>query len=63
MPEFTAASQARHIEINAGNVLTIGVLSLLWFGAACWGSNLIARTNIPVISQAAIGAQNFLHAA
>lgn len=57
------ASQARHIQINLGNVATIGVLSLLWWGAATWGSNLVARQNWPGISPLAVGAQNFLHAA
>ena len=54
---------ARHIPINVGNVLTIGVLSLLWWGVATWGSNVIARQDWPVISPLAVGAQNYLHAA
>lgn len=61
--EIKRLSSGKHIELNAGNVLAIGALSLLWWGAATWGSNMIARTNIPVISQMAIGAQTFLHAA
>lgn len=59
----SASYQARHIEINAGNVLTIGALSLLWWGFATWTTNVLARTNIPVVSQLAVGGQNFLHAA
>jgi hypothetical protein len=61
--ELTARYQARHIELNAGNVLAIGALSLLWWGFATWTSNVLARTSVPVVSQLAIGAQNFLHAA
>jgi hypothetical protein len=61
--ELRKLSSARHIELNAGNVLAIGALSLLWWGAATWGSNVLSRTNIPVLSQMAIGAQQFLHAA
>lgn len=61
--ELTARYQARHIELNAGNVLAIGALSLLWWGFATWSSNIAARSNVPVISQLAVGAQNFLHAA
>lgn len=58
-----ASYQARHIELNAGNIFAIGALSLLWWGFATWTSNVLARTEIPVVSQAAIGMQNFLHAA
>ena len=58
-----ASYQARHIELNAGNVFAIGFLSLLWWGGATWASNYLARTNIPIVSQVAVGAQNFLHAA
>lgn len=56
-------SSARHIQINLGNVLTIGVLSLLWWGGATWGSALLAKRDWPVISPLAVGAQNYLHAA
>ena len=58
-----ARYQAHHIELNLGNVFAIGALSLLWWGVATWTSNVLARTNVPVVSQLAIGAQNFLHAA
>lgn len=58
-----ARYQARHIELNAGNILAIGALSLLWWGAATWTSNLLARTNIPVVSHLAVGAQSYLHTA
>lgn len=58
-----ASYQAHHIELNAGNIFAIGALSLLWWGFATWTSNVLARTNLPVVSQVAIGAQNFLHAA
>ena len=54
---------ARHIQINVGNVLAIGVLSLLWWGTATWGSYLIAKQDWPVLSPLAVGAQNYLHAA
>lgn len=57
---FTSGS---HIELNAGNIFAIGALSLLWWGVATWGSQVLSRTNIPVVSQVAIGAQQFLHAA
>lgn len=56
-------AQANHIELNAGNVLAIGALSLLWWGFATYTSNWLARYDVPVISPLAIGAQNFLHAA
>jgi hypothetical protein len=58
-----ASYQSRHIELNAGNVLAIGALSLLWWGFATWTSNTLARTNVPIISHMAVGAQNYLHAA
>lgn len=57
------ASQADHIKINAGNVFAIGALSVLWVGSAHWISNFLARTDIPVVSQLAVGAQYFLHGA
>ena len=56
-------SQSTHIELNVGNVLAVGVLSLIWWGFATHTSAWLARMDIPVISPAAIGAQNFLHAA
>ncbi len=55
-------SQAEHIKINLGNVLTIGILSVLWVGATGWISNLLAHTEVPVVSQLAIGAQYYLKA-
>lgn len=55
--------QANHIELNLGNIFAIGLLSLLWYGAATWTSNYLARTDIPGLSQMAIGAQTYLHAA
>ena len=60
---LSAGYQARHIEINVGNVLTIGLLSLLWWGAATWTTNWLAGTTVPVVSQLAIGGQTFLHGA
>lgn len=65
MPEvnISARQQARHIELNAGNVLAVGVLSLLWWGFATWTSNVLARTDIPVVAPLAVGMQTFLHAA
>lgn len=58
-----ASYQAKHIELNAGNILAIGALSLLWWGFATWTSNVLSRTDIPVISQLAVGAQAYLHSA
>lgn len=66
MPELLhplPRSQANHIELNLGNVFAIGFLSLLFYGAATWTTNYLARKDIPVISQGAVGAQNYLHAA
>jgi hypothetical protein len=56
-------SQANHIEINLGNIFTIGLLSVLFTGGADWTSNYLARKNIPVLSSLAVGAHYFLHAA
>lgn len=56
-------SQARHIELNVGNVLAIGALSLLWYGAAAWTSNWLAGMTVPVLSQLGVGAQVYLHGA
>ncbi|HEY1645938.1 MAG TPA: hypothetical protein VGF75_06260 [Candidatus Saccharimonadales bacterium] len=61
--DLVTARDARHIQINPGNVLAVGVLSLLWWGAATWGSYLLAKQDWPVISPLAVGAQNYLHAA
>lgn len=63
MAEFSARAQSKHIELNLGNIFAIGALSLLWYGFATWTSNYLARTEIPVVSQLAIGAQTYLHAA
>jgi hypothetical protein len=63
MPDFSARAQARHIELNLGNIFAIGALSLLWWGFATWTSNYLARTEIPGVSQLAIGAQSYLHTA
>ena len=62
MPGIIPGSQAEHIKINLGNVLTIGLLSVLWVGAAGWTSNILARTEIPVLSQLDVGAQYYLKA-
>ena len=59
----SAKYQARHIELNLGNIFAIGALSLLWWGVATWTTNVLARTNIPIVSQLAVGGQNYLHAA
>lgn len=61
--EILTPRQARHIAINPGNVFTIGVLSLLWWGVATYGSHLLAKQDWPVLSPLAVGAQNYLHAA
>lgn len=61
--EFSRSYQAKHIELNLGNVLAIGALSLLWYGFATWTTAYFAKTEIPVISQLAIGGQAYLHAA
>ena len=63
MPEFNTRAQSKHIELNLGNIFAIGALSLLWYGVAAWSSNWLARTNIPAVSQLAVGAQTYLHAA
>jgi hypothetical protein len=62
LPEFIPRTQSEHIKINLGNVLTIGLLSVLWVGAAGWTSNILARTELPVVSQLAVGAQYYLKA-
>ena len=54
--------QQEHIKINAGNVLAVGILSVLWVGATGWVSSWLARTEIPVLSQLAVGAQYYLKA-
>lgn len=54
---------ARHIELNLGNIFAIGLLSLLFYGAADWTSSYLARKEVPILSQAAVGAQVYLHAA
>jgi hypothetical protein len=61
--DLVTAHDSRHIQINLGNVFAIGVLSLLWWGGATWGSYLLAKQDWPVISPLAVGAQNYLHAA
>lgn len=64
MPEgILPRHQAEHIELTLGNVFAIGLVSLLWYGVASWSSNVLARTNIPVVSHLAVGAQYYLHAA
>lgn len=55
--------QARHIEINLGNVLTIGLLSILFDGGMRWFTAALARTNVPGVKQLAVGAQYYYHAA
>lgn len=55
-------SQADHIKINAGNVLTVGILSVLWVGGTGWISSWLAKTEVPVLSQLAVGAQYYLKA-
>ena len=57
------ASQAHHIELNAGNVFAVGLLAVLFVGTTLWATNALSRTEIPVLSQLAIGAQMFFHAA
>lgn len=51
-----------HIRFNLGNVLMIGVASLLFYGAVIWGSKALAPRGIPGISNAAQGAQKLLAA-
>lgn len=53
--------EAQHIDLTLGNILTIGILSLLFYGGTDWVTNWAARTELPLISQLAVGAQNFLH--
>lgn len=59
--EFSVSYQARHIEINLGNVLAIGALSILFVGGASWISEYVARKTIPLVSQLGVGVQNYLH--
>lgn len=54
---------ARHIELNLGNVLAIGFLSLLFYGTTDWVTAYLAQKDIPVVSQISVGAQLYLHAA
>jgi len=61
--EGNVTGQAHHIELNLGNVFAVGFLSLLFYGAATWGSNYFARKNVPIVSYLSVGAQNYLHAA
>jgi len=53
--------QADHIQLNAGNVFMIGLLSVLFYGVADWTTNALARTNAPVIAQLSAGGQVYLH--
>lgn len=55
-------SQQDHIKINVGNVVTVGVLAVLWVGVAGWTSGWLSRTELPVVSQLAMGAQYWLKA-
>lgn len=54
------SSQAEHIKLNAGNVLAIGLLALLFNGSAMWISDYLSHVDIPVVSQLAVGAKYFL---
>jgi hypothetical protein len=54
---------ARHIELNLGNVMAIGFLSLLFYGTTDWVTAYLARKDIPVLSQVSVGAQLYLHSA
>lgn len=51
-----------HIRFNLGNVLMIGVASLLFYGSVIWGSKALAGRGIPVVSNVAQGAQKLLAA-
>jgi hypothetical protein len=53
--------QAEHIKLNAGNVLAIGLLSVLWVGFADWSTAWLARTDIPFLAQLSAGGQAYLH--
>lgn len=53
--------QAEHIRLNAGNVLAIGLLSVLWVGFADWTTAWLATTDIPVLAQIAAGGQVYLN--
>jgi len=63
MAEDFIRHQSSHIELNLGNIFAIGALSLLWYGVAAWTSNWLAQMTVPGVSQMAIGAQTYLHAA
>jgi hypothetical protein len=60
---MSAAWESRHIELNLGNVFAIGLLSILFNGAAAWTSNWLARTDIPVLAPMGVGMQVYLHGA
>jgi hypothetical protein len=53
--------QADHIELNAGNVMAIGLLSLLWYGFADWTCAWLAKLDVPLVSQLAAGGYSYLH--
>jgi hypothetical protein len=53
--------QSHHIELTAGNLFAVGLMSLLFYGVANWTTNYLARTNIPVVSHLSVGAQYYLH--
>ncbi|MEM0142904.1 MAG: hypothetical protein QXL94_02985 [Candidatus Parvarchaeum sp.] len=53
-------SQKSHIQLNAGNVFAIMLLSVVGTGAAMWTFDYLSHTNIPILSQLAIGGKYWL---
>lgn len=60
---IVSSRQASHIELNLGNVFAVGLLSVLFVGAAYWTTNVAARSKVPVVKHLGAGGQYFLHAA
>jgi hypothetical protein len=57
---LSVGRQVQHIELTVGNVFVIGLSSLLFYGAAQWGSLWLVRHDVPILSPLAVGALNYL---
>ena len=53
-------SQREHIALNAGNVFSIMVLSVIGTGAAMWTFDWLSHHNIPILSHLAVGGKYWL---
>ena len=51
-----------HIRFNLGNVLFVGVVSILFYGTVVWGAKALAGSSIPIISPLGAGAGKVLAA-